>query len=530
MSSWENLWAGAQFFVRLPLYLARPLSFEQARAAMQDRLSRRERLFLEKVRLDVFDQESSPYQALLREARCEYGDIESGVSKDGVEATLRSLFQAGVYLTIDELKGRKTVRRGQTEIALLPHMLRAPRASYHLPASSGGSRSAGTPVLIDLSFIRACASNAAVCFASRDGRDWRKASWESPGAGLRFRIVKYAGFGDPPAASFSFFDPNSDRIPSYFRWNLRAMAWSSPLSGRPLPRPVHAPLTDPTPLAHWLRDTLRAGETPHLFTFPGAAVTLCRWATDHDVDIAGARFTISGEPVTAARIASMKAAGVVPIPRYGTMEVGAIGYGCEHGEHPDDVHLLTDMHGMIQAGADGEAAGLPEKALLITGLHPQSPFVMLNVSMGDQAEMAERRCGCGLEAAGWTTHLWNIRSYEKLTGGGVTFEAGEVIPVIEQTLPARFGGAPTDYQLFEAERTDGTPILRLRVDPRLGELDPHEISEVFLQSFAAKSVSASMMVDRWRESGTLEVERKTPAITKAGKINFLHADPPVKPS
>ena len=158
MPSWENIWAGAQFFVRLPLYLARPLSFEQARAAMQDRLARRERLFLEKVRLDVFDQESSPYQSLLREARCEYGDIESGVGKDGVEATLRSLFQAGVYLTIDELKGRKTVRRGQTEIALRPDMLRAPRASYHLPASSGGSRSAGTPVLIDLSFIRACAS------------------------------------------------------------------------------------------------------------------------------------------------------------------------------------------------------------------------------------------------------------------------------------------------------------------------------------------------------------------------------------
>jgi len=497
---------------------------------MKDRLARREQLFLEKVRMDIFEQAASPYQALLREARCEYGDIESGVRKDGVEATLHHLFRAGVYLTIDELKGRKLVRRGQTEIDVQPEMLQAPRASYHMPASSGGSRSAGTPVMIDLSFIRACASNAALYFDSRGGHHWRKASWESPGSGLRFRTAVYAGFGDPPAASFSFFDPNSDRIPAYFRWNLRAMAWSSPLSGRPVPWPVHAPLADPAPLAHWLRDTLRAGETPHIFTFPGAAVTLCRWAVEHDVDIAGSRFTISGEPITAARIASIQAAGGVPIPRYGTMEVGAIGYGCEHGEHPDDLHLVSDMHAMVQSGVDGEAAGLPEKALLITGLHPQSPFVMLNVSMGDQADMSERSCGCGLEAAGWTTHLWNIRSYEKLTGGGVTFEAGEVIPVIEQTLPARFGGAPTDYQLFEAERADGTPLLHLRVAPRLGELNNDEIAETFLSAFAAKSASAAMMVDRWRDSETLQVERKAPAVTKAGKINFLHVDPPARPN
>jgi len=528
MPDWKQLWAGAQFFVRLPLYLARPLTFDQARAQLRDRLARRNQLFLDKVRIDIFEHPSSPYRAIFRHAGCEYGDVESTVQRDGVEAALKQLFRAGVYLSIDELKGRKKVRRGSFELDVQPAMLHAPRASYHLPASSGGSRSAGTPVMIDLSFIRACASNSAVCLSSRGGEKWKKSDWESPGAGLRFRVAKYAGFGDPPASAFSFFDPNSDKIPAYFRWNLRAMRWASPLSGRPLPWPVHAPLTDPAPLAHWLRDTLQAGDIPHVFTFPGSAVTLCRWALDRGVDIAGARFTISGEPITAARVASIQAAGAVVIPRYGTMEVGAIGYGCEKGEHPDDVHLVQDMHGMIQAGADGEAAGLPEKALLITGLHPQSPFVMINVSMGDQAEMAERSCGCGLEAVGWTRHLWNIRSYEKLTGGGVTFEAGEVIPVIEQTLPAHFGGAPTDYQLFEGERADGAPVLKLRVAPRLGDFDDQEIAEVFLNAFAEKSASAKMMVDRWRAGGTLEVERKAPATTKAGKINFLHVDPPGK--
>src|SRR5262245_62965232 len=47
-------------------------------------------------------------------------------------------------------------------------------------------------------------------------------------------------------------------------------------------------------------------------------------------------------------------------------------------------------------------------------LRPVGLFAFLNVSLGDQAEMSERRCGCSLEAVGWTTHLRAIRSEEKL--------------------------------------------------------------------------------------------------------------------
>lgn len=525
MARWTDYWAGAQFFARLPFYLARPVRFNQARKSLAQRLAGRNAAFLDKLRWDIFARPESPYLPLLREAGCEYGDIESSVGRDGLEETLRSLFRAGVYLTVDEFKGRNPVRRGSVEMDVGPARLQAPRASYHMPASSGGSRSAGTPVMIDLAFIRTCASNAAVCLDAHGGRRWRKASWESPGAGLRFRMVKYAGFGDPLDAAFSFFDPASDSIQPYFRWNLRAMRWASPLSGRPLPWPRHAPLSEPKAFIDWIQRTLGSGETPHTFTFPSAAVTACRWAIENGRDIAGARFTISGEPITAARIGTIESTGAQVIPRYGTMEVGAIGYGCRGGTDPDHLHLLSDMHALIQAGEDGPAAGIPAKGLLMTSLHPQSPFVMLNVSMGDQAEISGGICDCPLRAAGWTTVVSNIRSYEKLTGGGVTFEAGEVVPVLEETLPGRFGGAPTDYQLIEAESAEGDAVLHLRVHPRLGELEGAEVAEAFLDAFAGKSAASEMMVRRWRDSGTLVVERKAPATTKAGKINFLHAGP-----
>jgi hypothetical protein len=516
------MWAGAQFFLRLPAYLRQPITLDAACASLAERLRRRDETFLEKLRLDIYSRPSSPYFQLLQHAGCDFGDVEAGVRRDGLEDTLLQLFRAGVYLTVDEFKGRKTARRGSAEVIARPDMLQAPRASYHLPARSSGSRSQGTPVMIDLAFIRTCAANTAVSLSARGVHNWRKACWESPGAGLRFRTAKYAGFGDPPEVNFSQVDPDSDDIPAYFRWNLRLMSWVSLLAGRPLPWPIYAPLSDLSPLAGWLQRTLRAGATPHLDSFPGSAVVLARWAVDNGYDISGTWLTVSGEPVTAARVAAMRTAGCHVIPRYGTMEVGAIGYGCAHGEHADDMHLLTDMHGMIHAGDDGRAAGLPPKALLMTSLHPQAPFVMLNLSMGDQAEMSERRCGCPLEEAGWSRHIWNTRSFEKLTSMGVTFEATEVIPVLEEILPARFGGGPTDYQLAEAEQPDGVPVLHLLVHPRLGELDEQAVAEEFLSALSRKSISDGIMVRRWRDAGTLTVERREPLMTQSGKINYLH--------
>ncbi|MDA1236615.1 MAG: hypothetical protein O3A53_17660, partial [Acidobacteria bacterium] len=410
-----QVWTGAQFFLKLPGYLRRPLTLGQARAHLAEGLRNRENLFLDKVRLDIFGYPERPYAQLMRCAGCEYGDIESQVRREGLDSTLHKLFQAGVYLSIDEFKGRRPAQRGSTVIEVQPSMLQAPRASYLLPARSGGTRSKGTPVMIDLEFIRACAGNAAISLSSRGVDRWAKTSWESPGAGLRFRTVKYACWDGPPSATFSQIDPESDAIPSYFRWNLRLLRWVSGAARRPLPWPQYAPLDNPRPIVAWLHQRRRAGEVPHVHAFTSSAVIACRWAIEHEVDISGSWFTLQGEPITRAAINTLRQAGCRAIPRYGTMEVGAIGYGCAHGDEADDMHLVTNMHGLIQAGDAGAAYGLPPKAVLITSLHAQAPFVMLNLSMGDQAEMADRSCGCPLEAAGWAKHLWNVRSFEKLT-------------------------------------------------------------------------------------------------------------------
>jgi len=146
----REAWSGAQFFFNLPSYLRHPMTDTQARKRLHIGLRNREQAFLDKTRLDIFGYPDRPYAQLMRCAGCEYGDIEAAVRRDGLDATLKTLLAAGIYLTIDEFKGRKPARRGSTEIDVQPAMLQAPRASYHLPARSGGSRGKGTPVMIGL--------------------------------------------------------------------------------------------------------------------------------------------------------------------------------------------------------------------------------------------------------------------------------------------------------------------------------------------------------------------------------------------
>lgn len=519
-----GLVAGARFFGSLPGYLRRRVQPEEARQMVRGRLAGRGERLLDRLRRDIFNRPGSPYSQLMAYAGCEFGDLQAAVQADGVDAVLERLLRAGVYLTVDEFKGRAPVRRGASfRIDVRPEDLRSPRAAYHLRASTGGSRSAGTPVLIDLRFVRACAANCLVCLDAWGGREWIRADWETPGAGARFRLTKFGMFGDrPPQAWFTQIDPEDPLLPAIVKWNTRAMQWSSRLAGRPLPGPVACPLDNPEPVVRWMEGVLRSGATPLVFTFPGSAVRACATAAERGISLTGGRFLVAGEPITAARVNTLQRAGCQAIPRYGTIECGAIGYGCPHGEHSDDIHLHEHMFGLIQAGEHAPALGVVREALFLTGLDCHSPFLMLNVSMGDQAEMTRRRCGCPLEELGLRTHLHSVRSFEKLTAGGVTFHAGDVIPILESVLPGRFGGTATDYQLVEEETAAGDPVLTLRVNPAVGPTDGDEVKRVFLESLGSASVAAAAMARMWKDSGTLQVARESPVISAAGKILHLH--------
>lgn len=299
------------------------------------------------------------------------------------------------------------------------------------------------------------------------------------------------------------------------------MRLGSYVAGVALPRLLHVPLSNPLAIAHWISDAIRNGRTPHVFTFVSSAVRLCKSAADAGIDLTGAEFTVGGEPITDVRLEAVRSAGANAAPRYGSMECGPIGYGCLAPTAPDDVHLQHDLHAVIQPGAAQTA--LPADAILITSLHPASPFTLFNVSMGDHATVETRACGCPFDHLGFATHLWGIRSFEKLTAGGMTFFDTDVIRVLEEVLPSRFGGMPTDYQLVEEESADGQPRITLLVNPSIGALDSTAVGEAFLSAIGSGSIVDRMMEIFWHDSGFLRVERAVPMSTNSGKILHLHS-------
>jgi hypothetical protein len=516
----DDVMMGLRLVRDLPGYLRRPLTVAEARSILHRRLEHRERDFLALARDAIFANPASPYRALLRLAGCELGDLERHVARDGIEATLGALYRAGVYLTVDEFKGRQPIVRGATTIVGGPERARNPLARAHLWSATSGSRGARTPVPMGLASLRDRAVNMYLALDARGGAGWRTGVWGMPGVGpLRW----YSICGGPAARWFSPVDPTLPGLHPRYRWSVRALTWTSRTVGVPLPRQQHVPLSAPLPIARWMADELRAGGVPHLWAFPSSAVRVCRTARDQGLDLAGARFTVTGEPVTGAGLDVVRGVGADAVADYGSADAGgSVSYGCLAPEAADDVHVFGDLNALIEAGP----GPLPADALLVSSLRRTSRMILFNVSMGDRAVVSERRCGCPLEALGWRTHLRDIRSFEKLTAGGMTFLDVDVVRVLEEVLPRRFGGGPSDYQLVEDETTDGQPRLRLRVAPSVGPLDAGAVVEAFFDAVGTGTGTARLMMLQWRQAGMLTVERADPGPTPSGKILHLRRASP----
>ena len=96
------------------------ITLADAEAIIRQRLADRDSNFLRLMERGVFGYSQSPYLPLLKMAGCELGDIQDMVKTRGLEATLRELREAGVYVTFEEYKGRKPIVRNGNVIHIRP--------------------------------------------------------------------------------------------------------------------------------------------------------------------------------------------------------------------------------------------------------------------------------------------------------------------------------------------------------------------------------------------------------------------------
>ena len=519
--SLAELYTSLRFLAHVPAFLRRPFSDAEARAFVRERVAGREAAFLDLVRRAVYEPADSPYRALLREAGCELGDLARLVHGEGVEGALRALLRHGVYLTVPEFKGRVPVRRGATTFTVDPARVRNAATQAQVIGRTSGSRGTRALVPMDLRTVRERAMYRYLALAAQGGAGWHHAFWMVPGSAPIVTMLQFTAAGMRVARWFSQVDPASPLLPPMYRWSGRGLRMAAWLAARRLPAPTYVAPDDAMPIVRWIREVRRDGGVPHIRTFPSSAVRICQAAAAAGLDIAGSRFTVMGEPLTPVRLDLIRQAGAVARPSYSSVECGPIAGACDAPAAADDTHLHHDRNALVQPGTGGDVAGLPSDALLLTTIQPDAPLVLLNVSLGDRAVLERRACGCPQEGLGWTTHLHSIRSFEKLTAGGMTVVDADVTFILDEVLPRRFGGGPTSYQLVEIT-SGGAPSLELLVHPALGRLDEGAIRDAFLESIADLSPAGRVTALRWRAEGLPRVERRPPLTTATGKILHVH--------
>jgi len=486
----------------------------EARTRLEERLASRGQALLSELARAVYDRPESPYNALLRRAGVELGDLDRLIREKGVEGALAELYDAGVYVTVDEAKGYVPIERPGLTLETAPSDFDNPRLVKHFEARSGGSGGKPRPITGNLDLLAETAGDSKLFQATfgRSGEAYGYWYPGPPGSGLQAVLIS-SKIGWPVQR---WFTPT--KLDARGRL-LTATAWAACRRwGTRFPWPEHVPPDAASAIARWIAEQREVGTVGFACT-PSSGVRICDAAREAGLDISGTTFVFGSEPYTAAKAAVVEAAGCKGISPYGMTELGWIGMPCGSPVVRDDVHLMLDKVAVLERPRRVGGAELP--VIFFTSLQPTSPKIALNLESGDYGHLEERDCGCWLSTAGLGQHLHTIRSHEKLTSEGVTFFGEELVRVLEDVLPERFGGGPTDYQLVEEER-DGTTKLSLLVSARLDGIDEGEVRSVVLGSLGGRGYGQAQMAELWRGADTLEVTRGDPHVTAANKVLPLH--------
>jgi hypothetical protein len=501
----------------LPRFLRNPVEPAEAERQIERRLARREESFLTLVEHAIFGNPVSPYRRLLGHLGIEAGDVRTLLGDRGLEGALAELQAAGAYVRMEEVRGEAPIARPGFELEVSAEDFSNPLTAGEFETGSGGSSGSVRRIPVDFDLFRVDAGYNALFRRAHGLTEAPTAIWSPvpPGhAGIN-NILRYAAYGQPPERWFS-----------QYRWGPRASSlkyaaftayavWGSRLFGRPLPRPEHVPLDRAERVAEWLAEQRAAGRPGLLEANCSSSVRACLASLERGLDISGTYFRVGGEPFTEAKAAVFAEAGARSGSHYSMGEIGRLGIACANPATLDDCHLAADKVAAIERPRRLGEVSVP--ALHLTTLHPSAPTICLNMESDDYGVIEERECGCAAAEHGLTTHVHSIRSYGKLSTEGMNFLGPDLLALVEEHLPSRFGGGPTHYQL--AEREEGAlSLVEVVVSPRVGDLDEDQVVSAVLSFLEDRGEGQHLMADRWRQAATLRLARREPAATAASKI------------
>lgn len=487
----------------LPAFVREPVSLEMARVELQRRLDTRAERLIATVRQLIYDQPTSPYRRLLHWAGCEWSDFADSVRRHGVEPTLQRLHAAGVYVSLEELKGRKPICRPGLTIEVCAANFDNPFVlGRGMGGSTSGSSGAPTRVPFDWHLMAEHAVNERLLWYALGLEGRTLCLWlpVPPSVAGLHSLALSAKCRWPVARWFSPTNPHA--VPWYGRDRLAILGLRACARryGVRLPAPEHAPLEAAPRVALWLADR--------------AATTMVRCYTSLAVRLAtsaewpGAVFLTGGEPLTEPRRAVIERAGARAYARYTATETGLIAGACADGVAADDMHVYEDRLAVVTD---------TEQRLWFTALSPLTGKVLLNADIGDCGRVERRRCGCALGAAGLTLHVSHVRSARKLNAEGMMVLASDLADWARE-LVMQAGGSPEDVQVVEQIAQTGAAQVCVCVSPRVTRLDEEAFLSALRQRLKTSSRGGQLASDVWTQAETLVVRRSEPQMGASGKM------------
>ncbi len=290
------------------------------------------------------------------------------------------------------------------------------------------------------------------------------------------------------------------------------------LQGVQAPFPTYLPPNDFSAPARLIAEKRQAGEKCYISSFVSPSVRVAAAARDLGLDISGTLFLVGGEALTRSKRELIESIGCETTAGYTASETGPVGNACR-SMTGNCVHVFSDAIEVVTRKRAAPFSGIEVNSLMFTALLPMAPYLFINVEMDDEGVVEESTCDCVYSRFGFRKQIRDMASYGKLTGQGMTLVGTSAVEILDKVLPARFGGAPTDYQLVEQEG-DGQTQLTLRVSPRVKAV-PDDVKRTFLESLP-QFYGGALAKRIWENSAGIHAVTAEPVATSSGKVLSLY--------
>jgi hypothetical protein len=510
----------ARFVAGMPAFLSQTITSESARATVSARLAARESNFLRLFDDAVASRPESPYNFLMREAGVEPGDVRRLVGDDGLDAALGKLFDAGVSVTFEEFKGRKPIVRGARTLDTTAESFDNPLVNRQMDSLSSGTTGVPTTVRSNLANV---SSLLPMYLLFQEAAELAGAPMILYRPGLPCTVaintaLRQIVIGNPVRRWFSPVRAWETNSPIRFRMAGALTPRLVRMLGKPFPREEFVPFQEAAVVARAAGELAASEGRCHVRCTVSAALTVSIAAVANGIDLAGVAFVGAGEPPSPAKVRGIEASGARYVTSYAMTEAGLIGFACANAVDPTDVHFLRDRTAVVQRAHVVPVLEKEVGVFHFTSLMPTAPKIMINVASDDFGVLEERQCGCALGELGFHQHLRQIRSASKMTGRGITLVSSDVEHIVEDVLPARFGGTSQDYQLVEEETETGETELHLLVSPSVQLEDEAEPARVFVEALSRGTPGAALQGAIMKSANAVRVRRLKPQPAANGKL------------